>query len=247
MLSFDIKPVSSNPLLYRASFRYGQPSVEGTSVAPGAGGTGTATPTPGGTPVVPNYTGLPANYWEGGSGTASMGATDVPHGPNGNPLPATNTAGVQISGIAYEESRLTLTYHEHFADTSFLPDLLTYTNAIANDNWLGTPPRTWLCKGATWSPETQTEGGQSLRYYRVSWSFEYRPLPGWVLRVASNGYQEIKGGKLVDILNGDDPPKPTTEPRGLDVNGAAASRPHTIDFYPHPELAFAGRFGSTIF
>ena len=245
LLSFDAKPISSNPLLYRVSFKYGQPTVEngGSAASDGAGGNQPATP--GGSPITPAFGGLPTPSWAGGTSMASVGTTTLPMGPNHAWTPAQNSAGVPLTGIEIEEARQTLSLTTYRNEFDFLPDILRFTNVINSDTWAGSFPRTWLCKGCRWNPEVQTEGGVTLKYYKLQFDFEYRPLPGWVLKYAMSGFQQLSGGKLVDILqdSNDSGSKPVTEPQPLDENGVVASTPYIETFYPHAETPFTAAFG----
>lgn len=228
--SFDLKPHSSNPMFYVLSVEYG-PIAGSSPDDPNNGGD-------------VDFIGMPPDQWSGGVNTAAVAATKLPDTPNGTPVPVENTAGVPFADVQVEQARYTLTLARSYADMSFLALLATNTNTVNKEAWAGCDPRTWLCKGGRWDRALQTEGGSQLKYYRVTWEFEYRP-DQWILPLLSTGYQELVGGSLRPIV--DDAGEPVSEPRALDQYGAAephGNPPHVLTFYPHKEIDFTAAFGA---
>ena len=244
-LRFETQAMSSNPLLYTVRVEYGLPSVEETAADPGATGGGGGGGTNSGT-AAPDFTGLPKDIWSGGAGLAKVGTNYLPVTMGGaNRSLVRNTAGTMISGIELEQARYTLQLTRCYSNTSFLATIAGVVDKCNNATWAGTPAYTWLCKGARWNRETQASGGISWVYYKVNYEFEHNPNT-WDLQIPSVGYQELSGGKLVDIMNGDDPAKPVAEPRGLDASGRAVppgTLPHTLVYYPYGVIDYQATFG----
>ena len=239
-LEFNAQAAGENPLLYTLSVKYGLPAATETAADPGSGGGGG-----GGGVQAPSFATPPGDVWSGGADLKTTGAMFLPKAIGGAPQPVANTAGVLFRDVTTEQARYTLTLARSYANTSFLGLLANYTNKCNSATWAGCARYTWLCKGGRWTRETQSAAGVVLMYYRVNWEFEFNP-DTWDLRLPSMGYQELKSGKLVDIMNDDSPPKPVAEPRALTQTGAAATpgaAPYQVQFFPHGEIDFTAAFG----
>lgn len=226
---FDCKPHSENPLMHILTVNY-MPLDPAEQKDPDK-------------PDPPNFTSMPPDVWSGGSNTATVATMKLPDVPNGTPVEVANTAGVPFTDITVEQARFTLTLQRCYPTIGFLAILANHTNAVNSDTWAGCEPQTWLCKGGRWDRVIETNGGVVLRYYKVTWEFEYRP-DKWILPLLSTGYQELVGGSLRPIVN--DEGEPVSEPQALDKYGAAEPHPnppHELTFYPHKQVAFTTAFG----
>ena len=242
-IEFDCQPEGSNPLYYKLSVTYGLAESSDTAADPDPGGGGGGGG--GGGIQAPNFAGPPPDVWAGGVELSQVGTMVLPRQMDGQPEDVRNTAGVLFDAVTVEQARYTLTLSRSYTDKSFLSLLANNTNCCNSKAWAGCAAYTWLCKGGRWTRETQNNNGVNLMYYRVNWEFEFNP-DKWTLVLNSMGYQELKNGKLVDIMNGDTPPKPVSEPQALAQNGAAASpgaAPAQVTYYPHKTIDFNALFG----
>lgn len=240
-LGFDCQAIGDNPLLFQVSVDYGVPPADDSAPAAGGGGGG------GGSAVAkPDFTQPPGDVWSGSSELVTVGALTLPKTPGGVPVRVVNTAGVPVAGVSTEQARLSLTLARSYKDLSFLPKIIGNTNKVNSAAWSGCSPYTWLCKGARWSREVLQNDGVNMVYYRVTWEFNFNPRT-WNYQFNSIGYQELKGGKLVDIMNDETPPQPISEPRALGPTGAAlppGAEPAQVIYHPHAEIDFSTEFGA---
>lgn len=239
-LRFQADAMASNPLVYTVSVEYGIPDATETAADPGGSGGGGSS---GGGIQPPSFNQLPPDVWSGHTSITSVPTMFMPKTKNGPLWGVRNTAGTPQAGVSKEQGRMNLTLTRCYWDTSFLPLLASYTNKANEGAWGPFPEYTWLCRGARWRRNTQSDGTNSYLYYSVDWELEQNP-DGWWFDLANYGYQEyIPGQGMKDILNADG--KPVTEPCPLDAAGRAVPNqaPAVTRYYPHGTIDFASAFG----
>lgn len=131
---------------------------------------------------------------------------------------------------------------------------ISATNTLNSDNFVGASPGQAKCVGI-WSSKVTTE--ESV-YWPVRYRFEFRKgfngqANGFKKRIINRGFNMIKGGKLVRIVEGDEPGdlvadqlRPTrpgvTRPRLLANDGtllAANAQPIVLEFDLYESIAFS--------
>ena len=156
--------------------------------------------------------------------------------------PIKNTAGTILPGVEVTEVIQEFRLERCYTDLSFLAEISSYANKCNLDQFLGAKPGHVLCKGARWQKVIESNQGNVLAYWRVEWEFQMASEE-WKSTYLSVGYKEIKGGKLVNVL--DDEGDPVTDPANLDASGASTKgSPAPIYVFPHPQIAMIAKFGS---
>lgn len=143
--------------------------------------------------------------------------------------------------VTADDSRINLKIEKN--DSEFDPSVLaTYKDAINSDTFYGGDPGTWkLCDITADLEFNQDSGTADGFYYKVTYTFEYRP-EGWQVSVLDRGlFQRDGSGNLTPILDADG--DPVTEPALLDGTGlpldVGVADPVFMDFDVYPELVFA--------
>jgi hypothetical protein len=128
-----------------------------------------------------------------------------------------NSAGLPFDPpYMIDDNRPVLTINRN--ELSFSPmQAWDYKDAVNIDAFMNSPPQTCKCTDIT--GDLQWERG--LAFWRVTYSFEFRPIDGWIFRPMDRGkaYRDRTSGKLKAIcING----VPTSEPMPLNGKGEPA-------------------------
>ena len=240
---FQTKPEGNSLLHYTVSVTYYAPPLDSS--------TGDAGKQPEFLPGIPTV-------W---TATSSVGSYPVKADVNGKPIK--NSAGTPMDKLEADRACFKLSLKRPFADYSWQPLAVMYTNAVNSDTWMGQPARSWKCQGFSAAPETSNEAGITRSYWMVQIEFEFRAPekdskgtthPGWdltvldrgyVCRVDENGIPDISPIYKMGTIR-DKKGQPIKEPVGLDGAGNAVTPPAdpaTLVFQVYRALPFTAVFG----
>lgn len=195
----------------------------------------------------PDENGIPEDSWTaGGSVTTGPVFEDV----DGDAI--ANTAGDALEGLERENDDISWTLTKCFPDLSWQSLRISHSNHTNSAIWQGGEAGEWKVnfRGAAKKEiATTTQGTQSaaasqgsgdaaayqgtestVTYWETSWEFRYRS-GGWSLQPWNVGFNEIKDGYKVAILDSEG--KPVSQPVALTEAGAAQlsdSQPTILEF-----------------
>ena len=160
-----------------------------------------------------------------------------------NKVPVENTAKTLFEYVEVERPIVGFRLTRSYTDLSYLSEIYDYTGRTNSDVFLGLQPRTVVCRGASASKRTDSDGSGNVQaWWEVQWEFEY-DKEGHDYKLQSLGYQELKNGKKVNIL--DDEGDPIAEKANLDANGKKTDGfPAVLTYADYKPVAMASKFGS---